>query len=694
TTITVAYNSIVNTSTAATANVNVAGPVTSIKIVVSNTQVGKASDDDGSFWLSDIAACVTSNSFPTAYGAISKPYTGQPGYILTARDNEVYMVDPATGTAKFLFADPTLKNINSMGYDPYNKILYYTYSLTALDGQGKAAVNPNNKTINKYDFKTETYSTFVADVTTIGIPVFGSGVESGGASYYDGALYLGIEGSSATGSTDESIIWRIDMDASGNAISATQVFGLPTPSHDWGDYVITDGILYDFDGKADLQNIYHFNLQSAALTEYSVSPDTVHQVAVDWSGQVYNIGAISTTNAKGEVMPYQYNGKFKSSAIKPILVNGVAIAGSWGDAASAFKPKSDFGDAPSTYDPDPLAPAMHDTSTNLRIGPNESIQWDKPTTASLGTQANTDTYDDGLPYVRILVSSGNNYQTDVNVFNNTSTNATLIAWIDFNKNGVFESNEGSTVQTVLPSTTMQSKSLFWPSITSTLAPNSYSYLRIRITSAANGMTSANATGWFSDGEVEDYYLPVNTTILAVGLSSFSAKKTSSGNVAVNWNTIGEDANTVYEVERSADGNTWTTINRQTAAANTLQYSFTDTHPVQPVSYYRLKYGTTPRNIQYSRTEKLTFSNPHVFQVYPNPAISKVMVTLTAATRGMATLALKDLSGRTVFANMTQVEKGKNTFTIPVLASMPAGAYTFVLTLSDAVYTEKVLIRKT
>src|SRR3712207_8613333 len=40
------------------------------------------------------------------------------------------------------------ENINSMAYDPYSKILYYTYSLT-----GSASTN---KTIKKYDFNTET----------------------------------------------------------------------------------------------------------------------------------------------------------------------------------------------------------------------------------------------------------------------------------------------------------------------------------------------------------------------------------------------------------------------------------------------------------------------------------------------------------------------------------------------------------
>ncbi len=91
------------------------------------------------------------------------------------------------------------------------------------------------------------------DITTLGIPVFNLGIESAGAAFYDGALYLGIEGGhhdasgTANDRTRETIIWRIDFDASLNPVNAYQVYGtnayspadpINTSIHDWGDFLV------------------------------------------------------------------------------------------------------------------------------------------------------------------------------------------------------------------------------------------------------------------------------------------------------------------------------------------------------------------------------------------------------------------------------------------------------------------------
>ncbi len=245
-----------------TLNVSITGLVSSVTITISTTGTKSGNPkENGEFFLSDISACTNTVAFPTNYYAISQPYTNQPGYVLSALNNSVYIINPANGAARILFTDPSGNNINSMGYDPYNKFLYYSYSLTG--GGSPAVVNPNNKSIQKYDVNTGAISTIISNVNTLGIPTYTSGVESGGAAFYNGAFYIGIEG--ITG--DESKIWRIDFDGSGNAIvPARQVFAIPTDGHDWSDFAISNGVLYDFDGKAggSLENVYHINLQTGA----------------------------------------------------------------------------------------------------------------------------------------------------------------------------------------------------------------------------------------------------------------------------------------------------------------------------------------------------------------------------------------------------------------------------------------------
>lgn len=109
------------------------------------------------------------------------------------------------------------------------------------------------------------------------------------------------------------------------------------------------------------------------------------------------------------------------------------------------------------------------------------------------------------------------------MFNNTGANATLCAWADFNNNGIFETGEGIT-QTIASSTTTQTVSLYWTGITDILPDNTYTYLRIRISSAINGMTAANATGYFSDGEVEDHRILVTFDPLVVKVADFIVQK--------------------------------------------------------------------------------------------------------------------------------------------------------------------------
>ncbi len=164
-------------------NVDVAGPVKQVTITVTNSG-SDVSIDNGSFWLSDITAC-TSGSFPTNYYSASKPFTGQPSYILHSLDKTVYALDPATGNTKAVFTDASVATyINSMAYDPNNKFLYYVSNGAALPG--------SNRSIKKYDFNTETISTVLADINTIGIPTSSAmGVESGGAAFYNGSLYSG-----------------------------------------------------------------------------------------------------------------------------------------------------------------------------------------------------------------------------------------------------------------------------------------------------------------------------------------------------------------------------------------------------------------------------------------------------------------------------------------------------------------------
>src|SRR4029077_1429316 len=64
-----------DTDNRGTVNVRINGPVKSFVITLSNNA-------GGDIWLSDLGACIT-GVFPATYQKISRPFTGQPQYVLT-----------------------------------------------------------------------------------------------------------------------------------------------------------------------------------------------------------------------------------------------------------------------------------------------------------------------------------------------------------------------------------------------------------------------------------------------------------------------------------------------------------------------------------------------------------------------------------------------------------------------------------
>jgi hypothetical protein len=680
---TASTNAVQTGSTDGTINVDIAGPITSFTITTTltgtDTQGKPDTQEDGSFWLSDIQAC-TSGSFPSDYRSVAQPWAGMPSYVITALDNQVYYVDPATGKARFLFQDPGTNNINSVAYDPVKHYIYYNYSLTGSPATDKA--------LRRYDYNMDTMGIVTNDIgALLNIPIYDNGVESGGASFYNGSLYLGIEGNGTNGTNGrESKVWKIDFNASGFPVAACQVYGIDGTNHDWGDFGVTNGTLYDFDAKAGFDNLYVIQLFSRIAT-VPTAPASPKQTAIDWQENLYNIGNTGSTNPNtGYVATYSAAGV--EGTPHTITVNGVAISGSWGDGAESFKPKLDFGDALSSYDPNPLTPAMHEKDTALHLGPAESIEWDKTSSAL----ANADANDDGLPYVQILTTSGN-YYTDLDVYNNSGSNATVCAWIDFNGNGVFDASEGIT-KTVSTSPASQRIQLFWTGVVTSLSNNSFTYLRIRITSASNGMTASNPTGYFYNGEVEDYYLMVNSIALPLRLKDFSVQKKNEQQVNLHWDIENDDVGTKYGVQRSIDGRTWKTIDERLGnAKGDTSYSYSDQSPSKPFSWYRLELSETSNKTTYSEVKKIGFSVVRSFTVFPNPASETSQVQIETVAPGFAALQLRDVNGKVVNRQDHLLKTGKNILPLTSFNKLNEGVYTVHLSLEGNVYTTKLIIRK-
>ncbi len=307
--------------------------------------------------------------------------------------------------------------------------------------------------------------------------------------------------------------------------------------------------------------------------------------------------------------------------------------------------------------------------------------------------------EDGLAFVPIFTPSSGTYLAQVSVYNNTGGNATLIAWLDFNGNGTFDAGETCQAIPPIPSSPLpQNRFLFWPSAPSTLPNGSFTYLRIRITRATNGMTNANATGYYEDGETEDYRILVDDFPLKVNLLSFGAQVTADDKVKLDWVTSGEENFNGFEVQRSADNINWTVLTTVFATGNGNQsendYTYIDLQPLPGKSFYRLRLVSGNGKFSYSETRTVNIKKGiQQIIVSPNPANDVATLSVYSLLDTECEINIMDMNGRFVYKQTVAIHKGTNNIDLPIVKKMSSGLYLVQVRIQDDVFVEKLIINK-
>lgn len=716
-------SSVITADTKGTLNISINGftpaGTKGVKTVTITTSL--ISDD---FWLSDISACVY-RSFATSYYQVSKPWTGQPAYTLaTSNAATVSAVSLSTGNARFVVKDggaPAANTwLNSFGYDPYNYKLYYTLDTPGSGNTGYAAI-AKYKALKKYDFNTitttmgtGTISTVIPDVTAapFNIPVFDQALISGGGAYYDGCFYLGVEGTNSmkkiAGSRNNSgrysMVWRIDFDATGNALQACQVFAMPADdgagnvTHDWGDFIASNGILYDFNsagGSAtpSSNRFNNYNLQSGIITA-TFSPNgspVPGQTAIDWNENIYWFHGLND-----QLAPYN---KAAGTIGSTTAVSGAAsidwTASGAGDAAEAFKPPIDYGDAPASYDNlSFVEPAGHDYDSLIHLGNTWNAEFaEKTSVNATGDGAS----DDGLGAAPPLLNFNGTltYTINVNVYNHTGANATLAGWLDYNFNGKYDAGEGITV-TVPSSTSPQIVPVTWTSIFVPSTALTNTFLRLRLTRTANGLTTSDMNGYKADGEVEDYSVVLGSA-LPVDILSFDARKKGEASAEIKWTVAGKLSElSRFEVERNSNNKDWVKIATvaENAVSTTASYTYLDKDLPGGQSYYRVKLISVDGAYKYSIVKSVYIAEvANAITIFPNPAKDKATVKFTATIPTLANLSLYDNMGKLLRVENFKTVSGNNEATLDNLGSLANGSYILRLQAGNTNTDVKLIINK-
>lgn len=175
------------------------------------------------------------------------------------------------------------------------------------------------------------------------------------------------------------------------------------------------------------------------------------------------------------------------------------------DEVASIALGDDYSDAPISY-----GEAFHTITPKLSLGMGSIA--DSETVAAYSSNADGDDVDadkpsdydeeDGVTSFNQLADGYTDYDVNVIATNNTDTDAKLIGWIDFNGNGFFESSEAS-ITTIPAATDGEIFPMQWA--INTNIPEGTIYSRFRI-STDTALDASTATGYMSDGEVEDFNL--------------------------------------------------------------------------------------------------------------------------------------------------------------------------------------------
>ncbi|HUM51341.1 MAG TPA: T9SS type A sorting domain-containing protein [Chitinophagales bacterium] len=628
---------IANNSNLAAVNVTIAGPVQTV--ILTWTKNNTTPD---SIFISDISANVV-GCWPNGYQAVSTPEAGQHNYVLGTIGDSLIVIDLTNNTSNFLYEDASIfspttgttagnKRINSLAYDPYRQIVYYCDHDTSVG-------NANVKKVFKYDVKTGVKSTFINDITTLGVVLEGGRLGSAGACFYNGSLFLGVDANYAA--QEASNVWRIDINSSGVATKASRMWGKQgtrTPFtglrpylYNFGDFVINNGIFYNFNqGTAsgtNITSVQHISLDKQYATNSwadTTSSGAIipFQASIDYNGNIYNM-------LMGSTQTYDKAGNFGAA---------VTYTGSYGagsglmDAAESFKYPYDFGDAPLGYG---VAFHLYRTSPNLKIGSVVDFEVNDTIAPSAGgddlvipASGSVDDEEGVASFSTITVANAS-YAATVAVTNATGANATLYGYLDFNRDGDFsDAGERSSATTVLNGAT--SATVTWTGLTGGVVGASFVRLRI----ASSSVEASSAFGYAGSGEVEDYPIPIGASPLPVELTTFKGEAVDNSSTLLTWETASEKENDYFDVERSDDANNWEIIGQVKGHGTSNQvnaYKFVDEKPFSGVNYYRLNQVDYDGTSTYTSIISVAFSTivneeQGKITIFPNPTKNNIWIS--------------------------------------------------------------------
>ena len=174
--------------------------------------------------------------------------------------------------------------------------------------------------------------------------------------------------------------------------------------------------------------------------------------------------------------------------------------------------------------------------------------------------------------------------------------------------------------------------------------------------AINGILSSNC----------DYGIrAINAVLLAADLKYFTAFRSPNGNI-LKWVSLKEDENAFFEIQRSIDSRSFTTIDRvngQVTSTTEKSYQVTDASP-PPTCYYRLKLVDLNGKSTFSKTIRVDRKSDLLSKIkFQNIVTNQLSILVKDLNQENVSIKIIDPSGREERQQNTRLGRGENNITI-------------------------------
>lgn len=234
------------------------------------------------------------------------------------------------------------------------------------------------------------------------------------------------------------------------------------------------------------------------------------------------------------------------------------------------------------------------------------------------------------------------------------------------------------------------------------APNGDYSVRFRVRAGAIPGTITNTARITANSQAGDQFTDDGTAIIGdnggpvpVKLTTFKATLVNKMGL-VKWTTESELNNDYFIVERSDDGVHFTSrgkVNGNGTTAFSHAYEYNDVlNTTSAIVYYRLKIVDTDGQYGFSKIVAIKLNGVSVnnFNVFPNPFISDIKVSVTSPADEIASFRVISFDGKEMLSRKVSLQSGDNIVVLSNFGTIAKGNYILEVTTSTDKLIKKII----